>query len=68
MSLIRPKGRRYNSRKVAKIYRKYPFPSPRPPPLPRYGEQRKFRAEGGSKRRQFPRGWGSLTEVFFQGV
>ena len=31
MSLIRPKGRRYNSRKVAKIYRKYPFPSPRPP-------------------------------------
>ena len=28
MSLIRPKGRRYNSRKVAKIYRKYPFPPP----------------------------------------
>ena len=28
MSLIRPKGRRYNSRKVAKIYRKYPSPPP----------------------------------------
>ena len=36
MSLIRPKGRRYNSHKVAKIYRKYPFPSP--PPLRRATE------------------------------
>ena len=39
-------------------------------PLSRHGGQRKFRGDGGGggpKRRQFPRGWGLLTGVFFLG-
>ena len=68
MSLIRPKGRRYNSRKVAKIYRKYPFPSPRsPPPLPRYGGQRKFRAEGGVQKEAISEGVGVAYRGFLPG-
>ena len=41
------------------------------PPLPPvHGGQREFRGEGGggAKRRQFPRGGGFITEVFFQGI
>ena len=62
MSLIRPKGRRYNSHKVAKIYRKYPFPSP-----PRYGGQQKFRAEGGVQKEAISEGVGVAYRGFLPG-
>ena len=42
--------------------RKYPYP------LPPHGGQRKFRGGGGSKNRQFPRGWGVAYRGFCQGV
>ena len=61
MSLIRPKGRRYNSRKVAKIYRKYPFPPPR------YGGQRKFRAEAGVQKEAISEGVGVAYRGFLPG-
>ena len=40
--------------------RKYPYPPP-----PSVGGQRKFRGEGGSRIRQFPRGWGVDYRGFF---
>ena len=36
-------------------------------PPPPFGGQREFRGGEGSKRRQFPRGGGLITEVFFPG-
>ena len=46
--------------------RKYPYPPPPPhPPPPSVGGQRKFRGEGGSRIRQFPRGWGVDYRGFF---
>ena len=44
-------------------------PSHHPPPPSPHGGQREFRGErgGGSKRRQFPRGWGIAYRGFFPG-
>ena len=61
MSLIRPKGRRYNSRKVAKIYRKYPFPPP--PPT---GGHRKFEG-GGVQKEAISEGVGIAYRGFLPG-
>ena len=50
--------------------RKYPYPAPPPPPPPLlpHGGQGISRGEG-SKKRQFPRGWGvAYRAFFFQGV
>ena len=43
------------------MYRVVPYPHPP------FGGQREFRGGKGSKRRQFPRGGGLITEVFFPG-
>ena len=45
------------------MYRELPYPPPPP-----FGGQREFRGGGeGSKRRQFPKDGGLITEVFFPG-
>ena len=62
MSLIRPKGRRYNSREVAKIYRKYPFPSP--PPLRRATE---IPSGGGVQKKAISEGVGVAYRGFLPG-
>ena len=63
MSLIRPKGRRYNSRTVAKIYRKYPFPSP-PPPL---GRATEIPSGGGVQKEAISEGVGVAYRGFLPG-
>ena len=64
MSLIRPKGRRYNSRKVEKIYRKYPFPPPPPPPLRRATE---IPSGGGVQKEAISEGEGVAYRGFLPG-
>ena len=62
MSLIHPKGRRYNSRKVAKIYRKYPFLPP--PPLRRATE---IPSGGGVQKEAISEGVGVAYRGFLPG-
>ena len=67
MSLIRPKGRRYNSRKVAKIYRKYPFPSPRPHPPSPLRRATEIPSGGGVQKEAISEGVGIAYRGFLPG-
>ena len=62
MSLIRPKGRRYNSRKVAKIYRKYPSP-----PLPPLRRATEIPSGGGVQKEAISEGVGVAYRGFLPG-